>query len=300
MACALPRRAKVSVRDRLRLPDSLRAFAQGSYKVSLRWRSGCPCGHHYKCCFAAKPYNRASPDGKQANHPGGISLAPKARFYGFPAAGGSIYSSPRSGDTKTLGPKGPVNLKNPRAEGPLTFPSEPSGPAPFGANAPPLPRWEACHWIFGSLCSPTNPVPLPPRKAGGQLDSRGGAAKRPLFQNPLAIEGKIIYHNNDILLFRHLRDRDKGDFGSMKARGLLFGVAVAFGVWNIINSGVNTRSVAILAMIIVCLVINVYNYRQKQQQREAAEAAVREKEEVRQLRAEARRRQSRKNRKHRK
>ena len=71
MARALPRRAKVSVRDRLRLPDSLRAFAQGSYKVSLRWRGGCPCGHHYKCCFAAKPYNRASPDGKQANRPGG-------------------------------------------------------------------------------------------------------------------------------------------------------------------------------------------------------------------------------------
>ena len=64
----------------------------------------------------------------------------------------------------------------------------------------------------------------------------------------------------------------------MRARGLLFGVAVAFGVWNVINSGVNTRSVAILALIIVCLVINVYNYRQKQQQREAAEAAVREKE----------------------
>ena len=47
MARALPRRAKVSVRDRLRLPDSLRAFAQGSYKVSLRWRGGCPCGHQF-------------------------------------------------------------------------------------------------------------------------------------------------------------------------------------------------------------------------------------------------------------
>jgi hypothetical protein len=118
MARALPRRAKVSVRDRLRLPDSLRAFAQGSYKVSLRWRSGCPCGHHYKCCFAAKPYNRASPDGKQANRPGGISLAPKARFYCFLAAGGSIYSSPRSGDTTTLGPKGLVKTENPPANGP--------------------------------------------------------------------------------------------------------------------------------------------------------------------------------------
>ena len=189
MARALPRRAKVSVRDRLRLPDSLRAFAQGSYKVSLRWRSGCPCGHHYKCCFAAKPYNRASPDGKQANRPGGdgnaplfprsgigggaalaassrrlvfitvvpnaacteilrcaqndekggkvsekvsspewqggafapergISLVPKARLYCFPAAGGSIYSSPRSGDTKILGPKGPVKSENSPANGP--------------------------------------------------------------------------------------------------------------------------------------------------------------------------------------
>ena len=76
MARALPRRAKVSVRDRLRLPDGLRAFAQGSYIVSLRWRGGCPCGHHYKCCFAAKPHNRASPDGKQANRPGGDGNAP--------------------------------------------------------------------------------------------------------------------------------------------------------------------------------------------------------------------------------
>ena len=25
------------------------------------------------------------------------------------------------------------------------------------------PRWEACHWIFRSLCSLTNPVPLPPQ-----------------------------------------------------------------------------------------------------------------------------------------
>ena len=31
---------------------------------------------------------------------------------------------------------------------------------------PPLPRWEACHWIFGSLRSPINPVPLPPRFTG--------------------------------------------------------------------------------------------------------------------------------------
>ena len=33
-------------------------------------------------------------------------------------------------------------------------------------TAPPLPRWEACHWIFRSLRFPTNPVPLPPRCIG--------------------------------------------------------------------------------------------------------------------------------------
>ena len=119
MARALPRRAKVSVRDRLRLPDGLRAFAQGSYIVSLRWRSGCPCGHQFYMppVGSENLYSRTSPDGKQANRPAGISLAPKARFYGSPAAGGHIYSSPRSGDTTTLGSKGPVKLKNlsPRA-----------------------------------------------------------------------------------------------------------------------------------------------------------------------------------------
>ena len=45
---------------------------------------------------------------------------------------------------------------------------------PFGANAPPLPRWEACHWIFGSRCSPTNPVPLPPRRGNFALRSAFG------------------------------------------------------------------------------------------------------------------------------
>ena len=39
---------------------------------------------------------------------------------------------------------------------------------PLVPVAQPLPRCEACHWIFGSLCSPTNPVPLPPRCAGAQ------------------------------------------------------------------------------------------------------------------------------------
>ena len=134
MARALPRRAKVSVRDRLCLPDGLRAFAQGSYIVSLRWRSGCPCGHQFYMppVGSENLYSRTSPDGKQANRPAGISFAPKARFYGSPAAGGHIYSSPRSGDTTTFGPKGPVKLKNPPANGRSilrTFPSEPSEPS---------------------------------------------------------------------------------------------------------------------------------------------------------------------------
>ncbi|WP_296955298.1 hypothetical protein [uncultured Dialister sp.] len=84
----------------------------------------------------------------------------------------------------------------------------------------------------------------------------------------------------------------------MRARGLLFGVAVAFGVWNIINSGVTVRSVAILAMILVCLAINFYNYQQKKKAREEAENAVREKEEIRQLRAQARRKQNHRQRRH--
>ena len=41
------------------------------------------------------------------------------------------------------------------------------GSPPLVAGATIFPRWEACHWIFGSRCSSTNPVPLPPRKSGG-------------------------------------------------------------------------------------------------------------------------------------
>ena len=146
MARALPRRAKVSVRDRLRLPDDLRAFAQGSYIVSLRWRSGCPCGHQFYMppVGSENLYSRTSPDGKQANRPAGISLAPKARFYGSPAAGGHIYSSPRSGDTTTLGPKGPVKPENPPANGRSilrTFPSEPFEP---GRRKAPEPSHRRC------------------------------------------------------------------------------------------------------------------------------------------------------------
>ena len=190
MARALLRRAKVSVRDRLRLPDGLRAFAQGSYKVSLRWRGGCPCGHQFYMPPAGgenhttglRPMeNKPTALGAMETHPlfprsgigggaalaassrrlvfitvvpnaacteilrcaqndekggkvsekvsspewqggafapeRGISLVPKARFYCFPAAGGSIYSSPRSGDTTTLGPKGPVKSENLPANG---------------------------------------------------------------------------------------------------------------------------------------------------------------------------------------
>jgi hypothetical protein len=34
---------------------------------------------------------------------------------------------------------------------------------PCATSWPSSPRWEACHWIFRSLRSPTNPVPLPPQ-----------------------------------------------------------------------------------------------------------------------------------------
>lgn len=83
----------------------------------------------------------------------------------------------------------------------------------------------------------------------------------------------------------------------MRLRGILFAVALVFGVWNIFNQGLNVQSGAILLMILVCLAMNIYNYHQKQKEREAAENALREKEEIRRMRAEARHRQSRKGRK---
>ena len=83
----------------------------------------------------------------------------------------------------------------------------------------------------------------------------------------------------------------------MRLRGLLFAIALVFGVWNIFNQGLNVQSGAILLMILVCLAMNIYNYHQKQKEREAAENALREKEEIRRMRAEARHRQSRKGRK---
>lgn len=83
----------------------------------------------------------------------------------------------------------------------------------------------------------------------------------------------------------------------MRLRGILFAIALVFGVWNIFNQGLNAQSGAILLMILVCLAMNIYNYHQKQKEREAAENALREKEEIRRMRAEARHRQSRKGRK---
>lgn len=83
----------------------------------------------------------------------------------------------------------------------------------------------------------------------------------------------------------------------MRLRGILFAIALVFGVWNIFKQGLNVQSGAILLMILVCLAMNIYNYHQKQKEREAAENALREKEEIRRMRAEARHRQSRKGRK---
>lgn len=83
----------------------------------------------------------------------------------------------------------------------------------------------------------------------------------------------------------------------MRLRGILFAIALVFGVWNIFNQGLNVQSGAILLMILVCLAMNIYNYHQRQKEREAAENALREKEEIRRMRAEARHRQSRKGRK---
>ena len=83
----------------------------------------------------------------------------------------------------------------------------------------------------------------------------------------------------------------------MRLRGILFAIALVFGVWNIFNQGLNVQSGAILLMILVCLAMNIYSYHQKQKEREAAENALREKEEIRRMRAEARHRQSRKGRK---
>ena len=63
--------------DRLRLTGRLRAFAQGSYEVSLRWRGGRPYGRHFLCrLWRRKPDNRASPVKKPYNRPAGDGDSP--------------------------------------------------------------------------------------------------------------------------------------------------------------------------------------------------------------------------------
>lgn len=79
-----------------------------------------------------------------------------------------------------------------------------------------------------------------------------------------------------------------------RAQGLLFGVAVVFAVWNILNNGLTVRSGAIAVLILICLVINMYNNNLKKARLEEAEARIREKEQIRQIRAEARRKQNKK------
>ena len=80
-----------------------------------------------------------------------------------------------------------------------------------------------------------------------------------------------------------------------RAQGLLFGVAVVFAVWNIMNNGLPVRTIAIAALILICLVINIYNNNIKKARLEEAEARIREKEQIRRIRAEARRKQNKKN-----
>lgn len=80
-----------------------------------------------------------------------------------------------------------------------------------------------------------------------------------------------------------------------RAQGLLFGVAVVFAVWNIMNNGLTVRTIAIAALILICLVINIYSNNIKKARLEEAEAKIREKEQIRRIRAEARRKQNKKN-----
>ena len=52
-----------------------------------------------------------------------------------------------------------------------------------------------------------------------------------------------------------------------RAQSLLFGVAVVFAGWNILNNGLSVRSGAIALLIIICLVINIYNNNQLKEKR---------------------------------
>ena len=127
MARALPRRAKVSVRDRLRLPDGLRAFAQGSYLVSLRWRGGCPCGHQFYMPPAGGENHITGlrPMENKPTAPGAFPSRRRRGFTVFPPQA-DLYTHRREAAIPhtTLGPKGPVKSENPPANGrsnPRTF-----------------------------------------------------------------------------------------------------------------------------------------------------------------------------------
>ena len=73
--------AKGSACDRLRLTGGLRAFALGSYVVSLRWRGERPFGRHFLCrLWRRKPYNRPAGVGNASPPlvPYGTTFPPQA------------------------------------------------------------------------------------------------------------------------------------------------------------------------------------------------------------------------------
>lgn len=79
-----------------------------------------------------------------------------------------------------------------------------------------------------------------------------------------------------------------------KAKNLFFGVAIAFAVWNVMESGLTVQSGAVVLLVLVCFAINIYNGNQKKALQAEAEAKIREKEQIRRMRAEARRKQNKK------
>ena len=121
--------------------------------MTRRWREG--CGGRLRRQFVENLYNRALP-GENRDTPCGRE--------GSKGSKGSEGST-GSGGRPSKG-RGAIMIK-PLQPG---FARGKTGKPPFGRGKsplwwlapPPLPRWEACHWIFGSLRPPTNPVPLPP------------------------------------------------------------------------------------------------------------------------------------------
>mgnify|MGYP000117435322 CR=1 FL=1 len=92
-------------------------------------------------CGRGKPYNRAF--GAREIHP-----YPRLRRY-FPRRGKSaLHFALISYVVKSI-----------------TVISHLRGLPPYPAS-PDFLHGKACHWIFGSLCFPTNPVPLPPYSGG--------------------------------------------------------------------------------------------------------------------------------------